>query len=307
MDTQLRHFFIAINKDGENYSAIASDDSIDRDGEFMGPDLIRAWAADTNSLTMLANHDNSMQSFIGGWTDRKVLEQDGHVALSMKPNFFSADANPLAQRIKQQIDEAAKLGIGVGVSVGFIPKEGTMTPAGYMHTGAELVESSIVPVQSNRHAYVAVAKRFRLGNETIKNKDHIIGAGVHMADEKPEAIKDVETAEVKAIKEMSDLLGKHETRITATEQALESFKLAQAEATKADAEEKKKHEEQEQKIAKDLEAYGAKLKEVKDAAEKSKSLIPSDMRGASGVSKDPKTEAKPFNATEAYMKQKGLQ
>jgi len=150
MDLQMRHMIVPIKKEGENYRAVLTDDSVDRDDEFMSPGLIRTWASDDRSLPFLADHDNSMDSMVGAWTDRKLVQaEDGHLGLAMTPNFFSEQANPKAQRIKKQIDEASKMGVDVGLSIGFIPLQSEKALNGKtMHTQAEIVEGSVVPVQS---------------------------------------------------------------------------------------------------------------------------------------------------------------
>ena len=97
MDTEKRHMIIPMKreKDG-SFLGILSDDSVDRDNELMSPDLIDTWAMG-DALPFLSDHSNEMDELLGAWTERKIVEQDGHRALVMKPNFFSAEANPKAQ------------------------------------------------------------------------------------------------------------------------------------------------------------------------------------------------------------------
>ena len=305
MDTEMRHFIIAVHKDGENYSAILSSDSVDRDGEFMAKELIQKWANDSTSLPMLANHDNSMQSFIGGWTDRKVVDSDGKTALVMKSNFFSKEANPLAQQIKTQIDEASKMGINVGVSVGFIPKKGNKTSDGYMHTEAELVESSVVPVQSNRDAYMVLAKRFRIsGSKRCDSMDEKTEVKVEEVVNETAGQKEDPASQLTALNDAITALA---ARISALE-ASDATGQAEAAANAAKAEEaEKKRAEQEKSISKKLDEYREKLEAVKKVAEQPKGKVPAAMTGNAGVSKNPEEKEAPYSATVDFLKRKGIE
>jgi len=101
---------------------ILSDTSIDRDDEFMTKDLLVDWAKNT-SLKALANHENKMEKWVGGWSNLKVVEKGGNFALVGEPWFFSKEANPLAEQIRLQVLESIEKGENAGISIGAIPKE----------------------------------------------------------------------------------------------------------------------------------------------------------------------------------------
>ncbi len=183
------------------FVGILSDTSIDRDDEFMSKELLQDWAL-KGSLPMLANHENKMEKFVGGWKNLKTKTVKGHTALVAEPFFFSKEASPLAAQMKKLIEEAIANGLNPGISIGAIPKEvvekefddGTKR-RGY--TKAELVEATIVPVQSNRNAsFAAVAKNFDLG---LDNKSiNLENSKMTNEIKKEEKIEAVEAVEVKA-------------------------------------------------------------------------------------------------------------
>jgi len=148
------------------FVGVLSDTSLDRDEEFMTEDLIKSWASDSNALPMLANHENKMEKYIGGWTNKKLVKgADGHSGLVAEPFFFSEKANPLAHQIENQVKEALEKGLGIGISIGAIPHETIEKDVnGVKKLGfnkAEIVEATIVPIQSNRNAqFTAMAKNF---------------------------------------------------------------------------------------------------------------------------------------------------
>jgi len=156
-----------VNKDSKgDFVAILSDTSMDRDGEFMSKELLQNWASN-NTLKALANHDNKMQSWIGGWENLRTVTRGNHTALVGKPWFFSKEANPLAEMVRLQAEEALKKGENPGISIGAIPKESITKDVDgsdcKVYTKAELVEATWVPIQSNRSAsYGHIAKQFNL-------------------------------------------------------------------------------------------------------------------------------------------------
>ena len=152
------------------FIGILSDNSMDRDEEFMSKELLQDWAANNVVLPALANHTNKMENFIGGWTDLRVVEKNGHSALVAKPFFFSKEANPKAAQIKALVNEAVEKGLNPGISIGAIPKESIKKDInGKEHivfTKAELVEATWVPIQSNRNAsFGHIARSFNLDVE----------------------------------------------------------------------------------------------------------------------------------------------
>jgi len=163
-----------------DFVGILSDSSMDRDNEFMSKELVQKWASDNKVLKALANHENKMQSWVGGWDNLKSVEKGTHSALVANPWFFSKEANPLAAQIKNQVEEAIEKGLNPGISIGAIPLASENREIkGKMYkvfTDAELVEATWVPIQSNRNAsFGHVAKGFDLDvTEEIKMSEEII-------------------------------------------------------------------------------------------------------------------------------------
>lgn len=189
--------FMPITKDNSgNLVGILSDTSIDRDGEFMTKELLASWA-ENMTLKALANHENKMEKWVGGWKDLKLISKGKHTALMATPWFFSKEANPLAEQVRLQIDESLKHGENAGISIGAIPKahiekeiDGTKRKG---YTEAEIVEATWVPIQSNRHSFATIARSFGLDCIESKSVDDSIEADkqtediVKMVDEiKPE-------------------------------------------------------------------------------------------------------------------------
>jgi hypothetical protein len=153
------------------FVGILSDNSLDRDGEFMTKELLQSWAEKMTPLPMLANHENKMEKFIGGWTEKQLVTNGDRSALTAKPFFFSKEANPLAFQIQKQVEEALEKGMNIGISIGAIPHSTIEKEIdGKMHKGfdsAEIVEATVVPIQSNRNAsFTAMAKQFNLLEDT---------------------------------------------------------------------------------------------------------------------------------------------
>jgi len=165
MDEQKRTLWMPVRKNAKGeYEGILSDTSIDRDEECMSKSLIRQWAKN-KSLPALANHENKMQAWVGGWKDFKVIEKGDHAALYAKPMFFSKEANPLAAQIEKQVEEALEMGLNPGISIGAIPHEFDNVEINgeikRQWTDAELLEATWVPIQSNRNAtFGHIAKSF---------------------------------------------------------------------------------------------------------------------------------------------------
>jgi hypothetical protein len=163
--TDTFHAWMPITKsyDGK-LVGILSDTSLDRDDEFMTKELIVKWSKN-KTLKALANHENKMQSWVGGWSNLKVVEKGENIALTAEPWFFSGEANPLASQIKKQVEEAIANGESPGISIGALPLSNiTKEIDGKIHRGysdAELLEATWVPIQSNRNAtFGHIAKQF---------------------------------------------------------------------------------------------------------------------------------------------------
>lgn len=155
--------FMPISKsnDGELIS-ILSDTSLDRDEEFMTKELLDDWASDNVVLPMLANHENKIEKLIGGWNDKRVVSKGDNHALVAKPFFL--ESNPLGRQTKEMVEEANRKGLNIGISIAAIPKKSIEKDIngkkckGY--TQAEIVEATIIPIQSNRNSFMAIAKSF---------------------------------------------------------------------------------------------------------------------------------------------------
>jgi len=183
---------------------ILSDTSIDRDDEFMTKELLDDWSKNT-SLKALANHENKMEKWVGGWSNLKVVEKNGNFALIGEPWFFSKEANPLAEQIRLQVLESVDKGENAGISIAAIPKQTVEKECsdkkkrrGYVK--AELLEGTWVPIQSNRNAsFGHIAKAFGLDyngvnlTEEVK-QDGITKEEIKMVEETVQVQKEAEVA-----------------------------------------------------------------------------------------------------------------
>jgi hypothetical protein len=127
------------------YIAVLSDDSVDRDEEKVSKGCIEKLGLDTGYIAGLIDHENKVLGQVAEWTNRKVIEIDGHSALIAEPKFFKS--NPNAQIIKGMLDEGAKLGISIGAIVKSYDEVDGMK----VFTELELLEASFVAIPSNRH------------------------------------------------------------------------------------------------------------------------------------------------------------
>jgi FKBP-type peptidyl-prolyl cis-trans isomerase len=189
MTDNILKLWMPVTKDvSGNFIGILSDTSIDRDEEFITKELLQDWAKN-EVLPALANHENQMEKFVGGWKNIRTITKNDHTALVAEPFFFSKEANPLAARIKKQVEEAVENGLNPGISIAAIPKEHIEkdidgeTRVGY--TKAELVEATWVPIQSNRNAsYGHIAKQFGLTKP--KKVEECVRALMNDPDFKPQ-------------------------------------------------------------------------------------------------------------------------
>lgn len=153
-----RHVWMPITKTEKGYAGILSDTSIDRDDEFMSKELLQKWTNQDFYFPILLDHDNKVMSNIGMWKEKSLVENDGHSALRVVPHFF--ESNPNTKAVKGMLDDGAQLGL----SIGAIPRKSEEVEIDgktfNKWTDAELVEGSFVPVASNRHSYVSIAKSF---------------------------------------------------------------------------------------------------------------------------------------------------
>ena len=199
----IRHCWMPISKSASGgFVGILSDNSIDRDEEFMTKELLQSWAEDTNPLPMLANHENKIEKLVGGWTEKRLVTNGDKSALVAKPFFLKS--NPLGRQTEEVVEEALSKGMNIGISIGAIPRKTISKEIdGKSHTGfseAEIVEATIVPIQSNRNAsFTSIAKSFNFETkeqtEVSKMTEEIIKKEEPVAEAVPEPV--VEEAPVK--------------------------------------------------------------------------------------------------------------
>lgn len=236
------------------YSAILSDTSLDRDDEAMAKELIMYWGK-TKALPSLANHENKMQSWVGGWKDLKAIEKGAHAALQATPMFFSKEANPLASQIKKQIDEAIEMGMNPGISVGAIVHEHEVRKINGMdvkvYTKGELLEATWVPIQSNRNAnYGHVAKQFGIAANEYNPEEHKMEQ------------KDIDDAVKKAVDEKSVEFTKQlDMKAKEFDDLVKSFEA-----------EKKKSEDLSKELSKVISEHEVKVKELNAEVQKAKDV-----------------------------------
>ncbi len=225
------------NFDTGEYSAILSDDSLDRDNEMMAKELVKSFAK-YKSLKALANHDNSMQSWVGGWKNLRSREKGMRTALFANPWFFTEKANPLAAQIKAQVDEALEKDENPGISIGAIVTDYEMRKIKgkevRVFTKGELLEATWVPIQSNRNAsYGHIAKQFN--KEEKMDKTYSEEEYTEMSDKAVKLEKDVSTFEKnladvtkvkdeaeKALKDYTDKTDKQVSELSDKNKALET-------------------------------------------------------------------------------------
>jgi len=252
MKEELRKLWMPVTKDPETgeYFAALSDTSLDRDEEAMDKGLIIDWAK-YGSLKALANHDNSMQSWVGGWKELKSIEKGNNAALFAKPWFFSKDANPLAAQIKKQVDEALERGEKPGISVGAIVHDYEMRKINgkevRVFTKGELLEATWVPIQSNRNAsYGHIAKQFGMAKSfktnAGENMTELTQKDIDMAVEKKESEYTEKIADFKKQLETKD------SEIAKLKKDVEDSKTAKEESEEKVKEAEEKTEEAEKKI-----------------------------------------------------------
>jgi hypothetical protein len=196
MEEDKRNIWIPIKKNYETneYRAILSDTSIDRDGERMSKSLLQKWANSPNKfIPMLMDHKNEIMNMVGQWSDPVLVENGDSSALMMKPKWFLS--NPNAQILKGMLDEGAELGL----SIGAIPKSSKVVKSAddtsiREWTDAELLEASLTPIGSNRNSFINIAKSFGI-NENNTMAEELL----HKNEELQE-----ETLEEEVLEEASD-------------------------------------------------------------------------------------------------------
>ena len=233
MEDKLVKIWIPIKKTGDKFNAILTDTSLDSDNEMMAESVMDQLKTKM-ALPALADHDNSMGSWIGGFKNLEKVNKNGHWAIKGEPNFFSKEANPKAAQIKKQMEEAQEMGLSAGISIGARPiASKTVQRDGKdvkQWTELDVREATFTPVQSNTNSYAYVAKSFGLeGQEKIlKKTDETI-------NKKPEVTNMSKEEEAKKLE--------LEKKMDADKKKKADEDAKKAEADKKAADDKKKSEE----------------------------------------------------------------
>jgi HK97 family phage prohead protease len=212
-----RNIWIPLSKNfrTNEYQAILSDNSIDRDNERMSKDLLIKWSNNPNKfIPMLMDHKNEIMNMVGQWTNPTVISNGDSHALAMTPKWFTS--NPNAQIVKGMLDDGAN----IGLSIGAIPKNSREYKSGDTSckewTEAELIEASLVPIGSNRNSFITIAKSFGFNNEEKTMKNEVLRKDL---EAEPEAEAEAEVLEEpEAVEETEE----EETEVEAEEEAEES-------------------------------------------------------------------------------------
>lgn len=164
--------FNSIVKQGDEYVAVLSCTSVDRDGDEMSPKALRKMAKDEDYTIMLIDHENKIENQIGEWTNKRVVKTGDTYSLVATPKFYKS--NPKAQYIKNMLNEGAKMGISIGAKVlNYTEKSEKVNGwSTYIYEELELMEASFVAIPSNRHGQaMAVAKSLKKReNKTSEDK-----------------------------------------------------------------------------------------------------------------------------------------
>jgi len=279
MTTDVMKLFMPVAKSADGkFLGILSDTSIDRDNEMMSASLLREWASTNKTLPALVNHENKMESLVGGWKNLRVIEKDGRVALMAEPFFFSAEANPLAAQVEKQVNEALANGLNVGISIGARATDSETVMVGdramRQYTKAELLEATFVPIQSNPMAsFGHVAKSYGIDvNDVHKSAklDACVSALMADAEFKPQAGS---TKEQSAYAVCQAKIGKGDVRKMSEEvkeqSQPEAEAVEQAVEEKAEAVEQEVVEEAPEAVEEAVEEVAEAVEEVPEEAEKS--------------------------------------
>jgi len=229
--THIEMFNSIVKTDGK-YTAVLSANSVDRDGDEVSEKCLRKMARDDDYTVILIDHENKIENQIGEWTNKRIVKQDGMIALVSDPKFYMS--NPKAQYIMNMLDEGAKMGISIGAKVVDYDKKGDDDgwPT-YTYNELELLEASFVAIPSNRHGQaMAVAKSLKRKNKSEEEN--------MSENETTYTQKDFDS-------KLADEKSEFEKKLTETNKALEDYKV---EATKALEAEKKLVAEKEAELSK---------------------------------------------------------
>ena len=227
--------FMPIMKEVDGkYIAVLSDDSVDRDEEKLSKGCVERFGDDKNYLAALLNHDNDILNLVAEWTNKRVVEIDGHTAFVAEPKFYKS--NPKAMIIKGMLDEGAQPGVSIGAIVKSYDDVNDMR----VYTELELVEASFVAIPSNRHGRaMAVAKSFKKNTEELKMDKEFTQKDIDSALEK-------KAEEIKA--DFTKQLEIKDTEITKLKKDLEEAEEAKGEAEDSAAESAEKVDEVTEKL-----------------------------------------------------------
>lgn len=271
------------NKDSK-FMGILSDNSIDREGEIIGEEALRRVADTPGSIPGLMDHENKIMNQVCAWTDKRIEEIDGRVALVAEPKFY--DSNPNAKIIKGMLEEGAT----VGVSIGAIPRvaedreiEGKKVK---VYTDMEMLEASFVAIPANRHAMaMAVAKKLDIKkmeeielSEVEELKKELTEAQEKVEELTKDAEADVEKSEEAPAEEApEEAPAPEEEKKEEPAEEAPAEKSVDEEIAKQMEEMKKAHEDQMAEMRKkieELEASPLRKFEVEEKAEKKAEGLP---------------------------------
>lgn len=141
------------------YIAILSDDSLDRDGEYVDKVALEDVCKEMDYLAGLIDHENKALNQVCKWINKRVEKIGENYALIAEPHFFLS--NPQANIIKGMLDEGARFGISIGAIIKEYVEREVNEVKRVFFTKLELVEASFVAVPANRHSQaLALNKKF---------------------------------------------------------------------------------------------------------------------------------------------------
>lgn len=163
----VREIWMPVGKTDKGYTGILSTNSIDREDEIIGQELLNKWANEDFYIPALVDHKNEIKSNVGYWANKHLVQNsDGMFALKATPVFF--ESNPNAKIVKGMLEEGGQIGLSIG-ALPLKSKEVTKSGKNYNEwEDAELVEASFTPIPANRHTYANLAKKFDIEKNVIK-------------------------------------------------------------------------------------------------------------------------------------------
>lgn len=194
------------------YMAVLSDNSMDRDDEFMGKSALDDFVGEEDYLAGLVDHENKILNQVCKWINRRVVNIKGHDTLIAEPKFFLS--NPTAKILKDMLDEGAQMGISIGAIVKSHEQKNVNGKNYRVYTKVEPVEASFVAVPANKHAHaIAISKSLKTKNSEVQPMDK-----TYSQVEYDELTKVFETEKAEIAKQLADAVAK-----------LEAFKALESE------------------------------------------------------------------------------